>query len=95
MSAEYINRGSEVIVGDAVGVTTMEDLPGGPPKEVTIVPISSSGSDLEIKWQVCFYLIIYSHIFLHVHSLACFDGIFCICRIQYHCLLVGIVLYLI
>ena len=68
VSAEYINRGSEVIVGDAVGVTTMEDLPGGPPKEVMIVPIFNSSFDLEIKWQVCFHLTVFLHVHAHVHA---------------------------
>ena len=52
VSAVYISGGSEAVTGDPVEVVTMEDLPGGPPKEVTVVPVPSSDTKLEIKWQV-------------------------------------------
>lgn len=52
MSAVYISVGSEAVVGEPVEVVTMEDLPSGPPKEVTVVAIPSSDTELEIKWQV-------------------------------------------
>ena len=53
VSAVYISGQSEAVISDAMEVVTMEDLPGGPPKEVTIVPVPSSDTALEIKWQVC------------------------------------------
>ena len=56
VSAVYISGGSEPVIGEAVEVVTMEDLPGGPPKEVTVVPVPSSDTTLEVKWQVCMYV---------------------------------------
>lgn len=52
VSAVYISGGSEAVYGDPVEVVTMEDLPSGPPKEVTVVPVPSSDTELEVKWQV-------------------------------------------
>lgn len=53
VSAVYVSGTSEAVIGEAVMVVTMEDLPGGPPKEVTIAAVPTSDTDIEIKWQVC------------------------------------------
>jgi hypothetical protein len=53
VSAVYVSGGSVPVTGEAVEVVTLEDLPGGPPKEVVVVAVPSSDTDLEVKWQVC------------------------------------------
>ena len=53
VGALYIGEGSVPVTGEAVTVVTMEDLPAGPPKEVVVTEVSSSETDLEVKWQVC------------------------------------------
>lgn len=52
VGALYISE-SVPVTGEAVTVVTMEDLPAGPPKEVVVTEVSSSETDLEVKWQVC------------------------------------------
>ena len=53
VGAVYIGEVSVPVTGEAVTVVTMEDLPTGPPKEVVVTEVSSSETDLEVKWQVC------------------------------------------
>ena len=53
VSAVYVSAVSDAVIGEAVEVVTMEDVPDGPPEGVVIVAVTSSDTQLEIKWLVC------------------------------------------
>ena len=53
VSAVYVSAVSNAVIGEAVEVVTMEDAPNGPPVGVMIVAVTSSDTQLEVKWQVC------------------------------------------